>query len=116
APAASSQALFFAGDVPAAARRGISVFRAGLTRRVLRTPHGRGAPATPSRARSLGSRGGERDAEGRADVDLARELDLAAVALDDHQDRRQTQAGAFAFELGREERLEDVRLNVLVDA
>src|SRR5207253_11306233 len=56
------------------------------------------------------------DPEGGAFAHAALEADRSAVALDDVLDDRQPQAGALAFFLGGEERLEDARPQRLVDA
>ena len=56
--------------------------------------------------------GGERDRERGALARRAVDADAAAAFVDDREDGRQAEAGAFAFGLGREERFEDLRLHV----
>src|SRR6478672_3460930 len=49
-----------------------------------------------------------------ADTDLARDPHVAAVLLDDAVYHREAEAGAFAYRLGGEERLEHLAHGVLV--
>src|SRR5579862_4318829 len=71
-----------------------------------------GNPQSPSPGhKGQPSGGGDRDPEGGPHAGGRREVDLALVALDDHQDRGEAEPGALPLGLRRHEGLEEMALD-----
>src|SRR5579859_343132 len=103
-------ALEYASSTSASKPNGASIARNLRTRAAASTP--RPAPPGASAARP----GRELDDEARAARGLARGRDDAVVGLDDALDDREAEARAVVVALGREERIEDERQVLRLDA